>query len=309
MSTQAIGNTGLPNGQKVGNVVVKGFLVQTFADDRTRNEINLTGAATTLTSVALEAHLVNPDASKRWYPLPKFYDAELPKADPTFDTASDGTNFFIQDGIRSFSAIHKQQDTILLKALDTAECGGVADWSIFLVDECEQIFVEEVEAGKGRPQKISGGTFNSIYQYASNTATNNITIKYDFSKFVKDSRIQLVQVDSDASILEAIGVTPATAVISAITTTTFTATMTFDAGYVGNKQVFTGAVIGDFDLDEISPTPASIVITTVTENPAASGIYDFVFPLETTADVLELTSSTVGIATKFQVRPASILIP
>ena len=307
--SQVIGNTGIPSGAKIGKNIVKAFLVQTFADDGTRNTIDLS-SATTLTSVALEALLVNPDASKRIYALPKLYDVDLPKADPTFDTATDGTNFFIQDGIRSFTSIMKEQDTILLKALDTAECGGAPDWSVYLVDNCEQVVVEEVDAKIGRPLKIAGGTFNSIYQFAvTGSATNNLTINWDFDKTIKDSRLQLIQVDANADILNATSVVPVNGVVSSITTTTATVTMTFDAGYVGNKQVFTGAVIGDFDLAEISPTPAAIVITSVTENPASSGIYDLVYPLETTADILELTSSTAGIAKKFQLRPASILIP
>lgn len=308
MATQAIGNTGISSGAKIGKKVVKGFLVQTFADDGTRNELDGTGGDYTLTSAALLALTCHADPSKRWYPLPKFYDVELPKGDNVLDTAGDGTNFLVQEGVRSFSAMHKAQDASLLKALDSIECAGSADWSIFLVDTCEQVFVEEVEANKGRPLRISQDTFNAIYNFATDTTVNNIMITYDFDKFIKDSRLRLVAVDEDADILRSTGLITVRVAYSAISTTGFTATMNFDFGNLGALQAYEGAVITDFALNEIAPTPGVVTISTVTETSA--GVYDFTFPAESTNDVLELTSSAAGLAKKFEVEADSqVTIP
>jgi hypothetical protein len=303
MSTQAIGNTGIPSGAKVGKAVVKGFLVQTFATDGTRNELDGTGGSFTLTKVALDALLNHADPSKRIYPLPKFYDAELPKADNVLDTASDGTNFFIQEGIRSFSAMHKAQDATILKSLDSFECDSAADWSIYLVDTCENVFVEEVDANKGRPLQISQDTFAGVYNFATNSTTNNVTITYDFDKLIKDSRLKLVKVDEDADILRAKGLVTVRVAYSAISTTGATAVMTFDYGFLGDNQPYEAALTTDFELNEITPTPGAVAGFTVTEG--VPGTYALAWTLEATNDVLELTSSAAGLAKKFEVEANS----
>ena len=308
MSTQVIGNTGIGTDSKVFKTAVKGYLVQTFADDGSRNVLDLTGSPT-LTKTAFDALLTNPDASKRIYPLPTFNDFEAPKAESVKDTAPDGVNFKVRDGIRSLKAMFKEQDTVILKPLVTAECGGVADWSIYLVDNCSAIMTQEVDADIGRPLTISKSTFDQIYTFATNATVNDVTITFDFDKFTKDDLFTLVEVDADADILNATGIVSVYAVISSISTGGFTATMTFDTGFLGKRAKFTGAVIDDFDLDEISPTPGSITITTVVETPALSGIYVFVIPVATSSDVLELTSSDSGIVKKFELRTSTIIIP
>lgn len=302
MSTQAIGNTGVSTGSKVFKRIVKGFLVQTFADDGTRNELDFS-ATTSLTKVAFDALVEHADPSKRWYPLPKFYDVEALKGDPVLDTAGDGTNFFIQDGIRSFNSIHKQQDATLIKALDTLECAANADWSIVLADDCDQLFVEEVEANKGRPLKIAESTFRAIYQFATDTTTNSIPIQYDFDKFIKDSRLTVVDVDTDADILNASGLITVRAAYTTISTTGATGTMTFDFGALGAKQAYEGAVTADFDLNEITPTPGPVTAFAVSEG--LPGVYAMTWTLETTGDVLELTSTAAGLGNGFEVEADS----
>jgi hypothetical protein len=54
--------------------------------------------------------------------------------------------------------------------------------------------------------------------------------------------------------------------VSSITTTSFTATLTYDYGTAVTKQPVKGLLIGDFDLNELTPTPGSITITSVRLN-------------------------------------------
>lgn len=302
MSTQRIGNTGIGIGSKVFKTTVKGYLVQTFADDNTRNVLDLT-SDTTLTKTAFDALLFNPDPSKRIFPLPTFNSFEAPKAESVKDTADDGTNYQVRDGIRSFIGMMKSQDTVLLKALESGECGGVADWSIYLVDKCGTIMVQEIDLGFGRPLSISKDTFDQIYTFATNTAVNDITVTFDFDKFTQDSKFSQVEVDSDAGILTARGIVSVNAVISDISLTGYTMALSFDTGYLGQRAVFTGAADTDFALNEISPTPGVITIITAVETPASSGIYVVVTAAQTTADVLETTSSPAGIVNGFELRP------
>ena len=53
-----------------------------------------------------------------------------------------------------------------------------------------------------------------------------------------------------------------------------------------------GLELADFSLAETSPSPGAIVITSVTES--SDGVYDFVIPTATSADVLALTPSKTG---------------
>lgn len=298
MSTQAIGNTGIPAGAKIFKKPVKAFLVQTFADDGVRNDLDFT-STTSLTKAALDALVQNADPSKRWYPLPKLYDAVLAKGDPVLDTAGDGTNFFIQEGVRTSVFILKQQDATLIQSFDTLECAGNADWSIFFVDTCDQVLVEQVDAKKGRPLQIASSTFNVFYQFMTDTTSNNITVNFDFDKFLKDGRLKVVEVDSDANILKIEGLKTVRVAYGVPTTTAVTATMTFDYGSLGNDIPYTGAVTADFSLDEITPTPGVVPGFAVAEG--LPGIYAMTWTLEATGDVLETTSTAAGLTGGFEV--------
>ena len=87
--------------------------------------------------------------------------------------------------------------------------------------------------------------------------------------------------------------------------------MEFDYGGLrkDKREKLKALVAADFVLTEITPTPGDVTITTVTETPAASGIYVFVIPPATSADLLELTSSQEMLDKKFELKPVSILIP
>lgn len=306
MSDQQIGNLGIATGSVVSENVVRGILVPTFSNDKERNVIDHTGGETSLTKLELKAHLTDPDISKRWQLLPAFNDADLPIADSVKDTAPDGIEFNVRKGSRSFTAMMKNQDSVLLKGLTTADCRGVADWSMFLIEggTCASILTEEVDFNIGRPYGISKGTFEAIYHYANNTTKNDITILFTLDKFFRDENIRLVEVDKDADILRATGVVPVEITdISSITATGMTATMKFNTGFLGARKVFTGAVDTDFELNA-----GAVTITTVTENPTLSGIYDFVFP-STPATVITVTSSAAGVVEKFEVIAKDFLTP
>jgi hypothetical protein len=74
---------------------------------------------------------------------------------------------------------------------------------------------------------------------------------------------------------------------SAISTTGFTMTLVDPYG-----DPVEDLVSGDFSLEETSPTPGSITISSVTETSA--GVYAFTFGAQTSADVLSLTPSKNG---------------
>jgi len=55
-----------------------------------------------------------------------------------------------------------------------------------------------------------------------------------------------------------------------------------------------GMELADFSMAEVTPTPGPIVITSVTESTTTAGLYTFVFPSATSADVLRISNPLVG---------------
>jgi hypothetical protein len=113
-------------------------------------------------------------------------------------------------------------------------------------------------------------------------------IQFNWLGTVKDGDLRTLKAPTSYNPLTDLrGLVDTAATYSAITTTSFTATLTDEYGCA-----ISGLLVGDFALTETSPTPGAIVITSVTES--SDGVYDFVIPAATSADVLALTPSKTG---------------
>jgi hypothetical protein len=82
----------------------------------------------------------------------------------------------------------------------------------------------------------------------------------------------------------------------------FTATLGYIYATVGDTTPVEGLLVGDFELYN-ETSEAAIVITSVTES--SEGVYDFVIPTQTAADVLTLTVVKDGL----ERNTATITIP
>lgn len=314
MGVSIIGNTGVRDSSIAFKKPVRMFLARTTADDGTVNEIDMTATDFKFDQSALDARLNEIDPSKRWYDIGKVEDVAITKADNVIDTALDGTEYFVQEGIYSSLLMLRKQDIVLLSSFDIAECGSSADYSVYMVDDCKNILVEEVVANKGRAILLANGTFNALYRFATDTSVNQIELKWNIDKSVDFGRLNTISGDDTvtADILNPQSLYNVNGVnLNTITTTGFILDLEFDYGGLGKdkREKLKAAVIGDFVLNEISPSPGSITITTVVETPALSGIYVFVIPSATSADVLELTSSQGMLDKKFELEAVSIIIP
>jgi len=307
-------NTGVRDSSIAFKKPVRIFLVRTTADDGTVNEIDMTTTNFKFDQTALDARLNESDPSKRWYDIGKVENVGIIKSDNVIDTAGDGTEYFVQEGIYSSVLMLRKQDIVLLKSFDIAECGSSADYSVYMVDNCKNILVEEVEANKGQAILLANGTFNALYKFATDTEVNQIELKWNIDKSVDFGRLNTISGEDTvtADILRPQSLFNVNGVdLTAITTTGFTLDLEFDYGGLGKdkREKLKALVAADFVLNEISPTPGVVTITTVTETPALSGIYVFVFPIETTGDVLELTSSQAMLDKKFELEAVTITIP
>jgi hypothetical protein len=72
----------------------------------------------------------------------------------------------------------------------------------------------------------------------------------------------------------------------------FTLKLGVESAEVGKTIPVQGLLIGGFVLKEVTPTPSTITITSVTET--APGTYVFVIPTQTSADLLSVTPTKNG---------------
>jgi len=140
------------------------------------------------------------------------------------------------------------------------------------------------DSTKCKPILIDSDTFRTKYVEATNDAPAMLMLSFQWKSTEKDADVKVVG-GLDYTGSDLYGLIDADAIYSAITTTSFTATITSTC-YGGPVE---GLVPGDFTLAEISPTPGAIVISGVTE--VSPGVYDFVIPAATSADVLRLSAS------------------
>ena len=314
MGVNLIGNTGVRDSSIAFKKPVRIFLARTVADDGTVNEIDMTATNFKFDQTKLNARLNEIDPTKRWYDIGKIEDVLISKGDNVTDTAGDGTEYFVQEGIYSSLLLLRKQDIVMLANFDIAECGSSADYSVYMVDDCKNILVEEVVQNKGRAILLANGTFNALYRFATDTSVNQIELKWNIDKSVDFSRLNTISGEDTvtADILNPQSLFNVNGVdLGSISVTGFTVTMEFDYGGLGKdkREKLKALVAADFVLTEITPTPGDVTITTVTETPAASGIYVFVIPAATSSDLLELTSSQEMLDKKFELKPVSILIP
>jgi hypothetical protein len=143
------------------------------------------------------------------------------------------------------------------------------------------------------PISVDNNSFDPRLVDATDAVVQKILVAFNFSDSMRDEYLAMITEDDYTfDLINANGLLDVSSANSAITTTSFTVTLSTAYGSKAAPVKVKGLVIGDFTLAELSPTPGAIVITSVTES--ADGVYDFVIPTATSADVLELTPSKDG---------------
>ena len=207
-----------------------------------------------------------------------------------------GIPFNVKQGIRLYDGMFKAgiASPTYLKSLNSIACRQMG---FFIIDVLGNIIgLKNDISGDLDPIKIQRGTFQTKYSFTNNDASQGIGLKFAWEENERDSDLSFVGAGNIAvDMLIQKGMTTVTFSTPAtgITVDEFTTEMKFTYGQAFVKTEYTGGVIGDFTLVEISPTPGAIAIDTVTESP--DGTYKVEFPTATSADVLELSySKTTG---------------
>lgn len=264
-----------------------------FLDDT--GAVNSIKSTDTLDSTFFDGKWNNDNLSQRWYPTETIDNVVGERADNVTEDVS-GIPFNVKQGIRLYDGMFKAgfASPTYIKSLDSIACRQMG---FFIIDVLGNIIgLKNDITGDLDPIKIQRGTFQTKYIFTNNDATQGISLKFAWEENERDSDLSFVGANNiSVDLLTQKGMTTVTFSTPAtgIAIDEFTTEMKFTYGQAFVKTEYTGAVIGDFTLVEISPTPGPIAIDTVTESP--DGTYKIEFPAATSNDVLELSySKTTG---------------
>ena len=278
-------NTGTPNKQRVVASGVKLIAVRMKADDGTENNIL---SSDVIDQAFVDAKINNDDDSKRWFPIGEFKNQEDVRADPLTESFSDGSTIITQQGLRTYLGWLINYSPAYLGALESFKCQS---FGLFAIDDCGGITGSLNVAGTAlRPIRVNEKSWNPTYVKATPTVSAKVQLSFEFSQLEKDKSLRTIAEDEiTADLLDAEGLLPLKAAISAEATTGFVAAITvdFDIFFDAEKEKVIGWVLGDFALQN-KTTNLPITITSVTEAP--EGTYTFVIPAQSAGDVLELTN-------------------
>jgi len=279
--TNGLGNTGQPNCIPIQSVTSTLIMVPLYANDGTRNGINLTIPLPVWSDLVNEA-----DASKRWFPLPKFENVEMPKADSQFEESNSGRKVFLREGVRSFAGELWAEDssTTLLGKLKGNRC---VDFGVYIVDVNGDL-VGSQEGDVLYPVPVDNPSFDPRWMVATDSTTSKIMVAFDFARLFDDSTLYMITpTEAGIDFNSLTGLIDVELEIVSSSTTVAVVKATFSYGTAINKLKFIGGLLADFTMKN-DTTGLPIAITTVVEAP--DGTYTITYPLTTL-----LTPVTFGV--------------
>lgn len=283
--SETLRNTGKPNQQRAVSTGKKLFIVPIIADDGTENGIANTD---TINQAFLDALVNNPDPSKRWYPIGTFVNQEDVRGDAITESFSDGSSSITQQGVRAYTGWLKSYAPIYIKNLKSFKC---TPFGIYSVDACGDITGSVNKAGTLlRPIQVNEESWNPTYVKGTPTVLPKVQLQFEFAMLEVDESLRTIKAsDITADFLAAKGLLELVGTPSAEATTGFIIDLKvdYDAFLDADKAQVPGWLLADFDLFN-ETDGATVTITSVTE--AADGVYTFVIPAQTAADVLTLTN-------------------
>ena len=165
---------------------------------------------------------------------------------------------------------------------------------------------------KAKLDLIQNESFSAGFVKGTDTTKQKIQMNFIVDTLMNDSDLGMIEaVNITADLKGSRGLVDVVAgVPSGISTTEFTVQLNTKYGGKLNPIAAEGLVLADFSMAELSPTPAPIVISSVTESAITAGLYTFTFPAETSADVLQVSNTPVSPLTKnFDLEPFTVTIP
>ena len=272
--------------------------------------VNSIKSTDTLDSTFFDGKFNNAVLAQRWYITGTINDVDGERAD-SITQESDGINFVVKQGTRSFNGNFWGgiADPKFVESVDSIACRQMG---VFLVDVSGTLIgINNSITGDLDPIKIQRNTIQNKYMFPTATTVQGINIKFDWEENERDAEISAIKSDNiSVNLLDSKAMTTVIfGTPGTITTSTFIVDMTFTYGDQFIKLPYTGAVVGDFNLNEITPTPGVVVISAVLETVGTPGEYLVTFATATSADVLSLDYSKIIGAGFESLVNAPVLIP
>lgn len=302
---QGVKNLGLPNCAPIFKVATRFWFSERISDAGALNTISLAGGVYDDAFFTALTNDTNPH--ERWYPTPVIENYVWTVADSEKETTSNGNTYVLRKGAVTVSFDLKDVPAMLANKFESMTCPKMqfvfVDKSGNLVGDTSQSYSDDIL--KGIP--IQKGSFDVKYTPATDGMTSTLSISFIVPpEFAAGDLGFLAASAMTTDLNEVDGLLDVTGtVVGTPTTTGFVIDARLDYGTATEPIPFEGAVVGDFVLTEVSPTPGAIVITSVTPHATIDGRYTFVIPSQTSGDVLRLALSKTG----FEMSPVTVTIP
>jgi len=291
---------GTPNCIPNFGVGAKLLLAQLVNSENVRQNIDITAIDATYFTDRVN----DPEYKDRIHPTPVMENYTYDPAEDEVQTTTGGTTFTLRDGRVTITGQFMNMNPTFYGQLKSIKCPKMG---FMIVDRGGNLIGDSSEAFDNDILKfvpIQKGSVQVRFFAATDATVPYVMISFQIDSTFDIANLGMIEAsDIPESLLDLEDAIPAVGVASDISTTGATVAIGYLYGTGNTREPLTDAVSGDFVLKEISPTPSTITITSSVETP--DGTYEFVFPTQTSGDVLELTLNKDG----FALEPVRILIP
>ena len=264
-----LSNTGKPGCIPIQSVTSSMIMVPLKDSTGNINKIDLTAP------VPVWNDLINePDATKRYFPLPQFNNVELPKADSQFEEANSGLMAFLRQGKRSFSGELWAEDSSpqLLAKLQNNRC---VDFGMYIIDVNGNL-IGSKQGDDFLPIPVDNASFDPKYNFATDTTVSKIMVAFDFDRLFDEGTMYMITPEeagvnfNDLSGLIDVYFNNFAQTGTPATEVTFDAEFSYGTAY--NLLTLKGLVLADFAIND-NTNNVALPITQVDENLPLEGNY------------------------------------
>lgn len=166
-----LANTGRPNCIPIQSVASRLIITELG------NNLELTPAGDIPDNIDA---LFTASVHERWFPLPRFENVEIPKADSKYEEAPSGRKVFLRQGKRSFMGELWEGDSHphYLKQLQDMRC---TKFGAFIVDVNNNLIGLRVgDEGVLRPIPLDNASWDPQMVFPTDSSTQKIKLSFDF---------------------------------------------------------------------------------------------------------------------------------
>jgi hypothetical protein len=246
--------------------------------DGTLNYIDLT---TTLNDAYFSGLINNVDPLERLFPLPECKNITDAREKSVFDSAKDGVQYKVRDGIRKYDGMFFPPfaSPELVSILQSQACASPCKFS---VDANGTIWGRiSADGTKLYPMRMDAGSVDVVYVNPDDTQVEKVNYSFNLHPSEKDSQVRGLKCSDligDINPLDYTGLMDVTMTVLAITTTELVIKLTDSFGSALTPEVVKGFLVTDFALQNITTTtPIALTGTGASFTGLPDGSYTMVF--------------------------------